>query len=888
MKKKLLSLVLAAVLCIPFLPFSTFADDTVITEVNVTVSLPLVNSSDIAVVYASAEPAKYTVTPIAQTWLDGGGYEIECFYSGCEYQIGFNVTPAAGYTLSPDAVVKVNGSTERVQLVGESASPASGFVFFAFPELLGEIDSIALTEVPEMTVGETVETYYYEGENFTAWDVWYQLDRETKEYVVVEDGETFLEGEIYCMTVSVAPKVGYILSDYMNATVNGVDMHVNATPSLALMNVLYNDKETIQSIEIDPEALPKAEIGKSFSDDTLIPVEVPVGSPYTVQGFWYCYSEDYEVVTEGTFEMGKVYYFSFWLDTLDGYSWSESLEMTFGGVCEYPDVVNPIRASFETRTSFATVLDEVELLGLTKPVEGTVLTGGMQPVSVPSGAHYKASVIWRYYPIGEQGWVDIAEGETLTASKGGKYMIVMVIDPEEGYEFAKKTVVKAMSEEIKVDYVGYERLYCERFFSLGTPIERIELTTVEKPKVGAAPVEEIKIPNNAHYSASLVWTNVDGEPVTLFEADQTYVATVLITPEDGYCLDYRLDTLLWDGEYIQMDTNNGYTVTKLFPLKDILPEIRLEHLPEMVVGEPSLSDVAPPADAPYAVSVAWEVWDDKLQSYKPFSGIFEVGRVYRRWVEVFLLDDSLYLSAKQTAFLVDGLENDNIDVLENNYASYWKVYETEHTYVERIEITVEEPKAGVHTSLADDVTFTVGAEFVDLEYLVWFKGGFDNIQFYDGFFDENVDYGIDITLNMKQGYVLSKDAVVVINGIILPADKIIRDLKQPSFAYVFGMTGVIEEPNSNSNPSNPPATNPPPTDTEEGAPTLWILLGAVGGAAVVAAVTVGILLSRRKKRASSATGQAEEIDSVEAVEPVENTAPVEVDTPEENDQTDHE
>lgn len=822
--KRRIAFMLVVMLTLSLLPVGVFASPQVVEEIHVTVTVPLVGETDDTVHFSWVDHEKYTVTAVEGIWVDAGGYTVEdAFEKDSIYQAEFYIEMQDGYTFSEHTKVFVNGSEEGISLLGMQDKPAECFYFTTIPEELGTVEEINLPNVPEGKLGDTVASYTYNGEHYTVNGVWYRYDVALDTYQHMEDGAVLEDGAVYRLSLQVWPEVGYVISDDCTVLVNGQeDSYWWSSWNCAEIyrDILFTTE--ISQVEFSENDLPKAEIGKNFTDDP-IPLSMPAGSHYKVYGSWSHTNEDGESFTSGTFQDGKAYFLTLDFVAEAGYSFADDLYVEFAEK-EYWLSGIPQRLACDIRVSFLEEIDRVELLELPEPTVGQTLSKEPFAVKVPEGANYTATGIWEY---------DTKEESPV--QKGGLYQLHVDIEAAEGYEFASTYTIRAYGIDHVIDEDKQESASFWREFSFREKVSQVEILGVTVPKDGvSADTKDIRVPQGSKYTLEeATWYDEDThEPVSQFEKGHEYYLQINLMAKSGYEFDVvtavELNGETYDGNVYGTELYFSYDVS----LKEVVEKIRIENVPTMKVGAQSVASVDIPENVSYDIVDYWQVWDGTEQDFVDFDGVFESGKVYRFMVEVNPKEG--YGFGEDTLFLVDGKQNQYTSVLSNN-AYYKKVFQVGNTVIERVELTVTPPVIGNHSSVSPSIQvangngFTLVTDNLRTYWVVKTSEGDDDG--FDGYFEEEYDYGAQMFLLADDGYMFSEDVVVVVNGIVMPESDLTNLAKELWIDYIFGMKGA-EEPSSSS--------------SSYSFVWLWIVIPAT--VVIVAGVLALVLVLRMKRK----------------------------------------
>ena len=810
--RKWLSILLSLALLVSFAPLTVNALAAETDNIEVTITLPKVGQQSNAVAFVSAEPEKYTVT-VNGVWRDAGGYDANEFRDGNEYSACFAVTPQSGYTLTANTTVTINGELlDESCYLGGSTTPAAAFDYKCMPVLEGTIDEISLTDVPTGAIGTTAAPYSHVEPNFEVNGIWEYYDFADNSYKPMGAADTFADGKLYRLNLLVNPKAGYMLSYDCALLINGEIRNDFAIGELqGNCCVTVSHAEQIERITIDEDGLPAAKIGESFSASVNIPV--PEGSNYTASGYWYT-DDGMGQITSGTFEKGKEYYLHITVRAKEGYSFPEHIGLWIGNEPSWIVLNGGAEVYTERRTSFATLLSQVELLNLPEAKLGEKLQEGGFAVSVPAGENYTAEAVWTVYDEQMQAWKDVEEADgSNTVQAGKKYSLDVWAYPKEGYEFSEEVIVNAYGVDRRTD-AEYSWLYYYEEFSFRKVVDMVQVNGFVQPEVGKdATTDGLKVPGNGNYEiVHAVWLDADSNvQISKFEAGHSYVFELVLTPKAGFEFDRSIKVLM--GGKVHTDQRfvdeKEVCIQLTHSFKEVIPQVKLEDLPQMQVGQTAKTEVKLPADAKYTTQVLWQVWNDTMESYEPFEGTFAAGKVYNMAVLV-TPKDGYRITEDGTKFFVDGQESSEFHVF-GEMAVYEKEFETEQKLITKIELKIEKPVAGHHASISPVLTIVsgTGAKLNGRGNLpAWIEGDLENYYEVDGLFAADGQYGVRLPLVAGAGYRFADDLVVVVNGVTLPKDAVEAWYKTVNAEYFFSM-------------KNAPAVNGSDNQGDGAALSLW-------------------------------------------------------------------
>lgn len=823
--KKLVSLLLCVALLMSFLPLGSIMayalSDEKITQVTVTITPPVVGSANATPVVVSAEPEKYTVVANG-VWQDGGGNVATEFLSnGNVYKAMIEVTPQSGYALATDTTIVVNGEPlPQGGYLGGATDPASIFEYDCTATVLGTIDSITLENVPTGAVGTAATPYAYTGTNFTVSGAWECYDYTINNYKPMSSTDTFADGKLYRLALSVIPAVGYELEGNCSLRINGAfceNFNCTARQGNCWIDVSY--VEQIHEIHLNKADIPEAKLGESF--DAVLDVAVPAGSNYTAFGYWYTVG-DMTQVTSGTFEKNKEYYFQVTIVPEEGYVFVQNAPVFVDGEHIWVGMNGVTEAYTSLRTSFKTAISKAELLDLPVAEVGKKLQTGVFSVSVPAGAKYTAEASWTAYDEENGYWMMVDETEgTDTVQAGKAYRLEVYVRVADGYEFTEYVILNAHGVDWKMYSMSYTDLYYEREFSFRKDIEKVQVTGVVQPQAGKdATVDGIKVPDDANYAIDYAtwYDTADYSLVTQFQAGHDYELEITFVAKEGYCFTRKTQFLV-NGEepYGENVGDKDAYIYNQYSLKQTISEVNLKNVPQMQVGQTPKTDVQIPADAKYTALVEWFKWDEDREEYRPFTGTFAAGEIYALNIMV-IANDGYRFDTAGTKALVNGQESSDFRFFGDR-AVYTKEFATEQKTINRIELKVEKPVAGQHSSMDPVVTIVSGTGVVldeENNMQCWIVGDVESNEYIYDFFTSDENYGISAGLKAQSGYCFAEDLVIVVNGAILPREAVGAGYKQTNLTYFFNMQSTEQEQGGSSS-----AVNGSDNQSDSAAPFLW-------------------------------------------------------------------
>ena len=655
------------------------------------------------------------------------------------------------------------------------------------------IHEVDLLNVPSPTVGAAATDYTYTysesgTEVYTATGEWHVFNHDTLSYDSLPSTDTFVANKSYYLQVTVTPATGYAFEDY-NCTFNiDGEYHSNSNSNS------YNNKgyaylyfpggTPIGTVSIDSDLFPKPEIGKAFDDTDDIKITLPVGTNYIVSGYWH----DEDNNTSGTFENGKIYHFVYTTAPKEGYCFDQNSRFYIGGEdYGFPASTGEQSITYNHRVSFKTVIDTIDLSNVPTAEVGKTLKASLD-IKLPDDAKYIVSSAW---------WNDTTIGTTIStvtiAQKNKVYDLNFYIIPKPGYEFAEYVILKLNGASHRV-HTDYDSIRYSREYDLRETIDRIEVTGVTNPTAGAtATTDSLKVADPDKYEiTSAIWLDIasGATPVTKFEDGHHYILDIQVTAKGNYWIAPRA-TLLLDGEESSSADNMEKTAYLYaeFKLMKVLDEVRVENVPEFKIGASTptggiVTDLKVPDGANYSIGNAqWFILENG--SFNMFSGVFQKGKYYCLSINIegkngYTTDD------EKTVFYTNGNK-----VPQNRIASFWmstdiRLYFGEDVkYIDRVELTIEKPVTGDHSSMLPVITVKSDANYSVDNNSSWIIGKKNDWSLFNGYFSKYGGTGVNIYLIAKEGYVFSEDLKVIINGKALSADDFDHGFVNTSIPYFF-------------------------------------------------------------------------------------------------------
>lgn len=773
--KRMLSIALTFVLIICMLPINTFvASAAQVDLINLTISPDLLL---VGAIYTDTEYEKTSNVTVDTTnctvesieWESGGGDKLSNGYelrNGWSHTVRIKLKAKTGESFASSVAVTVNG--ESAIILGHYTDKLD-IEWMFFPTVIGTVDNINLS-TPEATPGNAATPYSYthiEGgkTQYTVTGDWYEYDGSAKEYKALASTDTFTADGSYRFTLHIKSAPGYILEN-LSVFVNGDWLTQDVSNNHECIgNLYFSSEEEIFGVLIN---LPEPVVGQSFSNTTPIQATVSSGSNCTIEGYW----RDEHGNFTGTFTSGKDYYFEFTLYANDGYCFARNVEAYINGSnhiwCDGSGKI--VTCSY--RKSFKYPINEVILNNVPVAELGKSLQEGNFQLDVPADAKYRANAQWY-----EDG-TPISTATTVQEDE--RYSLEICMFAENEYNFAAPCVLKINGHDHQINGGSDNDRYVMEYSFLDQ-IRQIEVIGVVEPVVGQTPsTDTLKSADPEKYEIVYAeWVDTaDGSVATKFEDGHRYELAVAVEAKQGYeFAPYASWKLGEETGLLPSSATSSWTLYMSHSFETVIPQVHLNNIPSVKIGETAdCSGVSVPNDANYIAYAEWRVWNDDNHGFEVFSGVFEQGKTYR--LTIFAPCPVGYRFDEETTLCyIDGVLSKDVDV--SPMAVYYEkdFVQQDAKEIHKVELSINKPIVGNHSSATPILSLPQNANYLQnpLNIPCWTVGDMKNFGSYIGYFEEDGNYGVNIDLVAKEGYVFAKDLVVVVNNTILPAE-----------AYMFG------------------------------------------------------------------------------------------------------
>lgn len=769
--KMIVGIGLAFIICLGVYEANAFAEERTqsIDEITVDLDVPLVNSTGADVDEINSCTVSTTnCTVESVVWYDEYESEVEddeTFFSGDLYKAKICIKAKDGYYFSPTIALlfKADGNIQD-EITFELNITDGGteyneicIEYITKPIVIGEIDNISFTGLPTVEIGKKPVNCSIEKEKFIVKSEWYVYDKNVRDFVSMNADDLFNDDSIYKQNIIIYENLGYKYNtrEHIYVMIDGeMKDNIMGGPNYIIIEEVYSDCKIIDRIHISEDMLPKAIEGETFSD-SIIKLDLPDDYNYTAEGYWREMNSNAET---GTFTKGKRYSFDITCYPKEGYIFDESMLMNIAGE-QYNAGSKQIYTTAQYRVSLATKITEIDIKHPIAELGKTIQLGDFD-IEVADDAPYTAYGRWRDGVTGDM--IDKA-----TVNKDLIYELDIFVIPKDGYEFIDGVKVN-LNGTITSEYSNGSEVYIDIYYNFSEPIEKVEILNVQKPVIGnkidtsmLKPAEPDK-----YYIESAVWYDVDLEEMVLptkFEKGYEYVLSVEVKAKEGYVFNEYTETVLGDEKEVYADTiTKNIYLSDSYSFKDIIPEVYLYDLPEFEVGKNTETVIRIPDNALYEAKCKWYVWDEIFSEKVEFDGIFEKGKIY--FLSVDIKPKSGYsVEKKETEFYIDDKESNKV----KNYM-YGATYEVRFSEglkeIDKLEFTIEKYKEGQDGSISPVIKVPQGANYYIDDDSDWIVGDNSSWRTHVGDFVADFNYGAYFQVVLDNGYVLSDNVQVIING----------------------------------------------------------------------------------------------------------------------------
>ncbi len=341
-----------------------------------------------------------------------------------------------------------------------------------------------------------------------------------------EEG-TFEKGKAYWLNITFRPKAGYVLADMVDVTLGNEQTTYSPYDPTALT---LDFRETLATSisDVTVTGLPTLKVGDTFPE-TPVQLTVPKDAPYTAYGEW-CDSE-YEPAV-GKAKKGENYWFYVYLESKEGYEFSEDLIVKLDGSRHANWAGDPNTVFLKKPYILGDSIDKIEIT-TTKPEAGDIPSD--KYFSIPKDAAYTVASV---------EWLDMETGDSVEKLEEGKWYLAFVeIQATDDYTFTEdlESWVDGELCNIGCDFAQTTLLTVD--FLLGEALEEIRLEDVPSFAIGGETQTTITVPEDAPYKAEVEWLRWNEEEQMyepfdgIFEEGESYSRLIGISAEEGTFFD---------------------------------------------------------------------------------------------------------------------------------------------------------------------------------------------------------------------------------------------------------------------------------------------------------------------------------------------------------------
>ncbi len=637
------------------------------------------------------------------------------------------------------------------------------------------IPEIAITGVAEPVVGQeptiagisTSDAYTQD----ISWSVW-----DNSGYRGFDDGETFANGKVYRLDISLWINDGYQFADKDVLTVS-----VNGNPitdfehdrDWARFELIYTMDGVTVLDQVVIESLPAVQAGTST--DLAAGVTLPAGANYTVQGTWYKNAyvaewNDYgwEWYQGATLEDGEHYYLELTITPNEGYWIGRNTEVKVNGEVQ-PYWSNSFNggSNLNVDYDFRPVVKSVDLTTSGVVTYGAALN--TVTVTAPDGVNYTVDAKWQIWDGSNGGYV------ATTGNFGyGEYRLEVTITPKEGYTILMDNAPTINGRDYYEAGDWHEDdidgNYENGFIMVWNVYVEAENGYIHEVDLSGAPDSitagaNITAPNVTVVDGDITvtgakWLSNEMEPVTgKFEDGKSYYLAIDVAAKAGYAFEGWLEAYMNDEACYGCNVDNSRTsatVYVYYTLKPVIEKVELTVTVPVVGAAPGA--VTLPSGAKYVFDSNEE---DEFPGYSWYMGggdpfqKFENGKKY--YMDAYLLPAEGCEFASDVVVTINGVavEENNMYCNGTNLSIMhsWSFRET----IKNVNITTPDYKVG-DVFKREDITLPAG---------VGCETGY--VGMYGNYTDPYVAigkdrYNLNVELYAKEGYEFSEDCVVTING----------------------------------------------------------------------------------------------------------------------------
>ena len=664
------------------------------------------------------------------TFQEGNAYELCITLSSEVYKINFGTD------------ISING-----QLWDEAYTSGSDMHVYYYASFKLHVDVVELT-VPEPVIGQAPgEVTIPNDANYELREA-YWTDQQTGEEMT--SGDTFQEDGEYALYFDLTVKDGYDFAQAVEVTLNGQPIEWFS---------VYNYGCCMEGGHYWSFAKPTAEhvvLTSSLPDEIApgaapqVTVSVLEGEASVTEVYWT--DKDWNRVT--TFQEGKIYYLNVALAVNEGYRFTDETRVYTQHHDDFPELREFTKDTY-IASFYYSLLPEAEEVNIT--LSGAELGKKIQDVTATVD-NINADVSVNVYCID-----DGSNGVTFEDDKA--YNIAITIESEE-YEFLNPYVTingkRCTSYECNRNY-----MHAYYYFSTKEQIDKVELT-VPEPAIGQ-PAGAVTAPANANYVVEeFYWEDVityDRLPVgESFQDGHHYRVFYTVVPKSGYEFAEDAEVTLngQPAEWYYVDNISCYMEGhNEWSFAQVIDVVALPALPETIQAGPAPTFDEIVTDK-YTIQAA--LWID-LSAQRP-TEILENGKSYYLMFNI-NAKEGYELDARKTRITAGGQPYEGTYSFNYDSGTFYSFYTLDTEKVlDRIDLNITRPTLG-----ADPAKITAPQnDRYAVEVWTWFENTTGDIyndvpQEVTGKFEEGKFYYAQAMLVTKNGYLITEDTEVYVNGI---------------------------------------------------------------------------------------------------------------------------
>lgn len=705
-----------------------------IPKVSMTITAPVIGAAPAD----AAVPADAKYSLVSTVW-----YNLETnepmngnFADGGKYQAVITVKPADGWVIPGTAAVYVNNELVSDWSVNADGNLETIMKYHFCEELTNASVTFTAPEVgktpPEVTVPADA--------NYQIAEVgWIDYDRGSD----MGEDDVFELGKNYLLRLKLKGKPGYIFTDDATVLINGEESwesYVQSDGSVSAYEP-YSFTSTIEKVEVSFEA---PAVGKEAPEVTIANQD-QYDYVYT---YWYDYHEDKDL--EGPFQKGGAYDLSVELEPAPGYVFAEDVEIYINGeLFTGSDCwVREDSLEFYHKFHFAEEIEKVELSFTPEAGKGLPTVKVSNPNQI-ADTYFE----WEELP----SYDDVTEFEL-----GGAYNLYFELEAAKGYVFTKNTKIYVNGELVDA-YRGMTYSEGDYGFNFYEKLSKVELTFAE-PAVGS-PVPEVTLANPEKYSVvKIEWRDATtGVAATEFGKGY-YELCVYVEPADGIVFTDDVKVYMNGKECSDYYGDDYYQYA--YYEADFRTDIKAVDLPawpKLQVGDEVTSTIMNSEDGSYTRQVILlEIQENGSQI--PSSKV-EQGKTYAMMIMAKPAEGYRITAATkvtQDGKAATGRVNGDLEMYR--YVVLMKYYDFDGVKIIDTVAVKSDPapaigkEGGVITSA--DTNYTV------LRYLwgVAKTDGLTDAETLEGTFEEGDIPMLILSVEAKDGYVISMSPTVTVNG----------------------------------------------------------------------------------------------------------------------------